>query len=151
MVKEGLSGQKLPRIEDKRHGVTFHYRGESPSAASRMRAAVKDAFSEIEAGSSIVLVPGKQAIEARPAGVDKGSSTRAMQEQLASGSLPIVVGDDVTDEDLFAAFAEDGVTVRVGKSSRKTRARYSVKSPAEVVAWLGEIEKVWREKGGGSG
>ncbi len=90
-VRERLSGQKLPRIEDKRHGVTFHYRGESPSAAARMRAAVR------------------------------------------------------------AAFADDGVAVRVGKGSRKTHAHYMLRSPAEVVDWLAEIEKLWREKGEGTG
>ncbi len=150
-VRERLSGQKLPRIEDKRHGVTFHYRGESPSAAARMRAAVRAAFAEMEAGASIVLVRGKQAIDARPAGVDKASSIRAMYEQLTPGALPIVLGDDVTDEDLFAAFADDGVAVRVGKGSRKTHAHYMLRSPAEVVDWLAEIEKLWREKGEGTG
>jgi trehalose-phosphatase len=150
-VKERMSGQKLPRIEDKRHSVTFHYRGESRSAASRMRAAVKAAFGEMEAGASIVLVRGKQAMEARPAGVDKASSIRALYEQLAPGALPIVLGDDVTDEDLFAAFADDGVAVRVGRSSRKTHAHYALKNPAEVVDWLAEIEKLWRGKDQGTG
>ena len=65
--------------------------------------------------------------------------------------LPIVLGGDLTDEDLFAAFADDGVTVRVGKGSRKTHAHYMLKSPAEVADWLAEIEKLWREKGQGTG
>jgi len=148
-VKEKVEGGQLPRIEDKRHGVSFHFRGENPPVATKMRSLVTAAFREIEEGSGLILVAGKQVLEARPEGVDKGTSTLAIQDQLAPGSLPIIVGDDITDEDLFDAYAKKGITVRVGGGTKKTSARYALKKPADLVAWLGEIEAVWRERGGG--
>lgn len=150
-VQEKVGSGRLPRIEDKRHAVAFHFRGEKPTVAARMRKAVKAAYDEVKEGASIKLIPGKQVLEARAGNVDKGESTRSMWEQLAPTSLPIVLGDDITDEDLFEAFADVGITVRVGKGSRKSAARYYLKSPADVLAWLREVEAIWRESGKGGG
>jgi len=143
-VKEKLGDAPGPRIEDKRHAVAFHFRGFPKTAAARMRAAVQAAFGEALEGSSLVLVPGKEMLEARVAGVEKGSCARAMQGKMAPGSLALVLGCDLTDEDLFAAFARDGITIGVG-SSKKTRARYVIRAQAEVILRLREIEATWRE------
>ena len=92
---------------------------------------------------TVMLVPGKQVLEARAVNVDKGESTRSIRKQLSPGSLPIAIGDDVTDEDLFEAFAKDGITVRVGKSARKTAARYYLRNPAELIGWLRDLGDFW--------
>ncbi|HTL69896.1 MAG TPA: trehalose-phosphatase [Candidatus Eisenbacteria bacterium] len=47
------------------------------------------------------------------------------------GALPIVIGDDRTDEDMFKAMRRFGITVRVGPS-RATHARYYLRSQREV-------------------
>ncbi len=144
VLKEKLGAAEGPRIEDKRHAIAFHFRGIPRAAAAKMRTAVQAAFRETVEKSSLVLVPGKEVLEARIAGVEKGSCARAMQEKIAPGSLPIVIGDDITDEDLFAAFAKDGITIVVGKP-RKTRARYVIERQEEVVPLLRELETIWRE------
>ncbi len=146
-LQEKVGGGKPPRIEDKRHALAFHFRGEKPTVAARMRKVVREAFDEIKEGARIKLVPGKQVLEARAENVDKGESTRSMWEQLAPSSLPIVLGDDVTDEDLFGAFSDVGITVRVGKAAQKSQAKYFLKSPADVITWLGEIQAMWRATG----
>lgn len=146
-VQEQIGGGQQPRIEDKRHALAFHFRGEKPAAAARMRKAIRAAFDEMKEGAAIDLVPGKQVLEARAKNVNKGESTHAMWEQLAPDSLPIVFGDDVTDEDLFRAFAKEGITVRVGKASLRSEARFCLKSPADVLAWLREIQALWRGAG----
>jgi trehalose 6-phosphate phosphatase len=143
-LREKVGSGKAPRIEDKRHALAFHFRGEKPAVAARMRKLVREAFDEIKEGASIKLVPGKQVLEARALNVNKGESTRSMWEQLAPASLPIVFGDDVTDEDLFEAFAKEGITVRVGRGARRSEARYFLKSPADVLAWLREIVEIRR-------
>ena len=147
MVQERLRGAPGPRIEDKRHAVTFHFSGVPKAAAARMRNAVQAAFREVLEGSSLVLVPGRELLEARIAAVEKGGSARAMQEKIAPGSLAIVIGDDQTDEDFFAVFARDGIPVVVG-SPKKTRARYRLRGQEEVIPRLREIETLWRETRG---
>ena len=145
-LKDRLGEATSPRIEDKRHAIAFHFRGFPRAEGRRMRTAVQAAFRALET-SSLVLVPGKEVLEARPAGVNKGSCARSMQERMRPGSLAVVMGDDVTDEDLFGAFAKDGITIAVGRAP-KTRARYTLKGPSEVVALLREIEAVRREPAG---
>lgn len=143
LLEEKIESGKPPRVEDKRHAIAFHFRGEKPGVAARQRTAIRAAFEEMGPTHTVMLVPGKQVLEARAVNVDKGESTRAVWKQLSPGSLPIVIGDDITDEDLFEAFAEEGITVRVGKSARKTSARYYLRNPAEVVAWLRDLPTLW--------
>jgi trehalose-phosphatase len=142
-LKDRLGSAPSPRIEDKRHAIAFHFRGFPRAEGRRMRTAVQAAFRALE-NSSLVLVPGKEVLEARPSGVNKGSCARSMQERMRPGSLAVVMGDDVTDEDLFRAFERDGITIAVGRAP-KTRARYSLKGPAEVIAFLRDIEAARRE------
>ena len=144
VLREKLGSAEGPRIEDKRHAIAFHFRGIPRPAAARMRTAVQAAFRETVEESNLVLVPGKEVLEARIAGVEKGSCARAMQEKIASGSLAIVIGDDITDEDLFRAFVKDGIAVVVG-SPKKTAARYAIERQADVIPWLREVEALWRE------
>jgi trehalose 6-phosphate phosphatase len=63
-----------------------------------------------------------------------------MQEATFAGRTPVFVGDDVTDEDGFAAVnALNGYSVRVGtEKSTTTAARFHFGSVSAVVAWLRE-------------
>ncbi len=144
-LRERLGDAPAPRIEDKGQALAFHFRGFPPSEIRRMRQAVRDAFEALGDETPIRLAPGKQVLEARRAGIDKGRCALALSARAGRGSLPIVLGDDVTDEDLFAAFAADGITVRVGRRSGKTQARYWVRSPEEVLHWLREILRIRQE------
>ena len=54
-------------------------------------------------------------------------------ERLASTTV-LAIGDDRTDEDLFAAVPGDGITIRVGPGP--TRARFRLESVAAVRALL---------------
>ena len=54
------------------------------------------------------------------------------------GTLPIIVGDDLTDERAFALLPH-GLTVRVGKNLR-TRARFLLRDPEEVKVFLRKLE-----------
>lgn len=59
------------------------------------------------------------------------------KEILPSPSLPIYIGDDVTDEDAFAAIPE-GITIRVGESAG-TRAQFllpDVHAVGQFLHWL---------------
>ena len=58
---------------------------------------------------------------------------------LPASTLPIYVGDDVTDESAFTALKR-GVTIRVGLP-RRTRARFRLRNPLEVWEFLRRLEK----------
>jgi trehalose 6-phosphate phosphatase len=74
----------------------------------------------------------------------KGTAVRRLLAQpKLRGSFPFYFGDDLSDESAFAAVGR-GVSVHVGKG-HATRARYSVRTPAEVAIALGKLEAVLSE------
>jgi trehalose-phosphatase len=146
LTRERIGTGTMPRVEDKRHAVLFHFKGFPRREIARMQKAVRAAFEEVGECSTLVLVPGPQSMEARIAGVEKGPSAHAMQARLAPRSLVIVVGDKTTQEDFFAAFSEEAVTVVISAGALKSRARYRTKSPEEAIAWLRGVGAAWRER-----
>lgn len=120
-------------VEDKEASVALHYRL-APEAAP----AVRDTTEQLSRALGLVLQEGAMVSELRTAGPNKGDSLRAfMAWPPFTGAVPIAIGDDLTDEDAFAAAeALGGYGILVGEP-RPTHARYRLGSVAEVLAWLG--------------
>jgi trehalose 6-phosphate phosphatase len=90
-------------LEDKGLSATVHYRNApDPEAA---RAAILDALGEV--GPELELRPGRMSVEIRPVGLgDKGAASRRIIDRFALSGV-VVMGDDVTDLDMFGAVAEE--------------------------------------------
>ena len=114
---EGTSGIL---IEAKPAGVAVHYRA-APELEDDAVSALTRAVDEFQ---SFHVIRGKMVVEARPVGADKGAAVDALLAlPQFSGRTPIFLGDDVTDEDGFAAVARHGgVGVKIGPGD--TIARY---------------------------
>lgn len=118
-------------IEDKGAAVAAHYRLAPQyelTLGERMRG-----FAEA-AGPDWALQLGKMVYEIRPARASKGDAVeRFLREPPFSGRLPLALGDDLTDESMFAvANARGGMTFRVGRSDAKTCAMSTIASPSHV-------------------
>jgi trehalose 6-phosphate synthase/phosphatase len=50
----------------------------------------------------------------------------------------VAIGDDVTDEDMFRAVPEHGVSIAVG--SQPTHAQYRLRDSSEVRSFLRELD-----------
>jgi len=122
-------------LEDKGLGLAVHYR-KAPEAEE---AVIRNSRA-IAATTGLVLQLGRMVAELRTPGADKGASVRAfMAEQPFTGSVPVFVGDDLTDEDGFAAAAElGGYGVLVGET-RDTAARHGLADVGAVLGWLGAL------------
>jgi trehalose 6-phosphate phosphatase len=118
-------------IEDKGAAVAAHYRL-APQyelvLGERMRA-----FAD-EAGPDWALQLGKMVYEIRPARASKGDAVeRLLREPPFTGRVPLALGDDLTDESMFAvANARGGLTFRVGRAEAKTCALGTIPSPGHV-------------------
>jgi trehalose 6-phosphate phosphatase len=119
-------------LEDKELSVAVHYR-----AAPEAEEAVKAAAARLAGRTGLQLQAGTMVCELRTPGGGKGEALRAfMREQPFAGRRPVMVGDDLTDEDAFAAAAAaSGFGVLVGPA-RPTAAHYRLESVEAVGAWL---------------
>ncbi|MCW1431652.1 trehalose-phosphatase [Novosphingobium sp. JCM 18896] len=121
-------------LEHKSFGVALHYRA-VPEAEGEVRELAAQLAQELD----LALQPGKMMVELRVSGGDKGLAVeRLMRRPPMRGTVPVFIGDDVTDEPGFeAALALNGHAILVGEE-RPTAARYRLPNPAEVRAWLAD-------------
>jgi trehalose 6-phosphate phosphatase len=121
-------------IEDKDLALAVHYRARPEAAALCEQHA---AAAAADAGAR--LMAGKQVIEIKPRGIDKGAALqRFMAAAPFAGRLPVFVGDDVTDEDGFAAAqALGGIGIKVGPGDSQARHRFH--DIEEVFEWLNSL------------
>lgn len=118
--------------EAKRHGAAVHYRSAPALECEVIRFAVETA-----ATHGLVVKRGKCVAELVHRGADKAGAVRAfMGEPPFRGSVPIFVGDDITDEDGFRAASEMGGFGIIVGDRASAFARYRLANPAEVHAWL---------------
>ncbi len=144
-LRERLADVPGVLVEDKGLSATVHYRATPHPLVERVRAAV---FEEaVRASGALTVRPARRALEIRPqVEWDKGRAAREILRRAFGEDWPdrvavVCVGDDQTDEDLFAALPPAAVTVRVGADPAATAARYVARDPDEVrafLAWLAE-------------
>ena len=91
-------------------------------------------------GHGFQIQHGKQMVEIRPSGPDKGQALHSLMATAPfTGRVPMVFGDDLTDESAFQAAAElGGWSVIVGPR-RPTRADYALPGPAAMRDWLAAL------------
>ena len=94
-------------VEDKNYSLALHYR-KAPQKAERLRqhvAASRIAFSQ----EPTELLLGKAMLEIKRPGINKGDSIRKLMAHPPFASrVPVFIGDDVTDESVFAVLPEIG-------------------------------------------
>lgn len=139
-LPEGLSAAIEDLIKDMR-GVWLEQKG--PVAAIHFRAA-PEFESAILAGMNTILSQfsdyksqhGNKIVEAKPLAANKGRFIRQqMHRHSFSGRLPVMIGDDTTDEDAFAVVQDlGGKAVKVGPG--KSCASYRAPKITDVYSFL---------------
>jgi trehalose 6-phosphate phosphatase len=123
-------------LEDKGKALALHYRL-APHRGDEIRAIVERlARDESE---WLRLIAGKMVFEVQPRHYGKGGAIAAfMAEPPFRGRLPVVLGDDTTDEDGFAEVnRRGGLSIRVGPPDAATCAAYGLPSISAVYRWIG--------------
>ncbi len=118
-------------IEDKAYSLAIHYR------RSRAKKAARSAIlGAIESLGDVRVIGGKQVINVLPADAPhKGIALEHARDRLRCDTA-VYVGDDETDEDVFA-LDQPGrlLTIRVGRG-RDSLAAYSLRNQGEIDALL---------------
>ncbi|MBI4305048.1 MAG: hypothetical protein HY678_01890 [Chloroflexi bacterium] len=109
--------------------IVWHYRNADEDIA-RWQARELIAHLESSRGARSRSRRERKIVEIRQRGVNKGTAYRAVVEQFGPFDFGLGLGDDTTDEDLFAALPETANSVHVGEGP--SRAREGLASPAAV-------------------
>jgi trehalose 6-phosphate phosphatase len=124
-------------LEDKGYSLALHYRL-APHAEKAIYAAVSLIRADLP-NAPIEVLPGKCVCEIKHSGFDKASGVRElMAHEPFKGRNPIFIGDDVTDESVFAIMPElGGVAYSVGRRAQGVAGHFD--EPADVREWLARL------------
>jgi trehalose 6-phosphate phosphatase len=124
-------------LEDKGYSLALHYR-----LAPHAEKAIYEAVSLIRAdlpSAPIEVLPGKCVCEIKHSGFTKATGVRElMTHEPFKGRRPIFIGDDVTDETVFAIMPElDGQAFSVGRRAHGVAGHFD--EPRDVREWLAHL------------
>ena len=124
-------------LEDKGYSLALHYR-----LAPHAEKAIYEAVSLIRAdlpNAPIEVMPGKCVCEIKHSGFTKASGVlELMKHEPFRGRRPFFIGDDVTDESVFAIMPDlDGLAFSVGRRAKGVAGHFD--APSDVREFLGHL------------
>ncbi|HEY5748261.1 MAG TPA: bifunctional alpha,alpha-trehalose-phosphate synthase (UDP-forming)/trehalose-phosphatase [Chryseolinea sp.] len=123
-------------VEEKDHTLAWHYRNVDPELGFVRSRELLDNLYHLVRNAQLQVIDGNKVIEVRVVGVDKGVAARHLIQEHPSDFV-LAIGDDKTDEDMFKALADKGITIKVGPGH--TQAQYTVPSQKEVLGLLYQL------------
>jgi trehalose-phosphatase len=129
------------RLERKQASLALHWRGLPVLATVKVQAKAREAWEPLAHEGELQLLPFDGGIELRAPACNKQHAVKAVLSETTGHSAIAYLGDDVTDEDAFAAVKPRGVAVLVRPELRETQADVWLQPPRELIAFL----KRWRE------
>ncbi|GAA2241734.1 trehalose-phosphatase [Herbiconiux moechotypicola] len=118
-------------VETKPAGFALHTRLVAPAEAEHAQVAARSSAAPEE--NRLTVRSGKNVLEFSVRSTTKGDAVRALRERTGADAV-LFAGDDVTDEDGFAALRPVDLGIKVGAGA--TRAAHRVAGPAEMAAAL---------------
>ncbi len=123
-------------LEDKRYALALHYRLARPEDMRVIEGFLAAVREYQRKGITLEVIHGKKVVEVRPVGSNKGKAVQFLLAGKYTNTLPIYIGDDLTDEEAFVALGERGVTIIVADPPRASAAQCYLKDHREVLRFL---------------
>src|SRR5690606_11330879 len=111
--------------EEKEASLAWHYRLCDARFGRRQARDVIAHLNDVLANQPLEVLSGKMVVEVRVQGINKGTLMHRFHELKRTFDFQLAVGDDTTDEYLFAAMPESGYSIKVGTGP--TRAHHRLK------------------------
>jgi len=131
------------RLECKPASVALHWRGLPALAVAKIREQALSTWSPLVRGNDVELLSFDGGIELRAHGCSKQHAVKAILSETAGDGAVAYLGDDITDEDAFAAVKARGIAVLVRPQYRDTRADIWIRPPRELLAFI----RRWQARG----
>ena len=124
-------------IEEKDFSLVWHYRTADSDLGLIRVLELKDALLDLTSNLNLEVLEGNKVIEVRNAGVNKGrSALRWVTKELWDYILAI--GDDTTDEDIFAVLPKTAYSIKIGLDP--SQARFNLDSVFDTNKLLRELK-----------
>jgi len=117
-------------IEVKAVAIAWHYRMADLETGARRANELRLHLNQMLSNQPVEILSGNRVLEIRPHGIHKGRIVPPLTPERLARTAVIAIGDDRTDEDLFASLPPEAITVRVGPGP--TRARFRLEGTAQV-------------------
>ena len=128
-------------VEDKEFSFCVHYRNADEATGRNAGRILKKVL--VPWRKSLRVLGGKKIWEVLPPEVPgKFVAVQGALAKMPRGTAAIYIGDDETDEGVFAVLRNQ-ITVRVGAVDG-TRARYFLPAPPDVLRFLSRLDREFR-------
>jgi trehalose 6-phosphate synthase/phosphatase len=117
-------------IEVKAVAIAWHYRMADLEIGARRANELRIHLNQLLSNQPVEILAGNRVLEIRPYGVHKGRIIPPMSPEREARTTILAIGDDRTDEDLFASLPPDAISARVGPGP--TRARFRLDGTPSV-------------------
>jgi trehalose 6-phosphate synthase/phosphatase len=129
-------------IEEKQFSLVWHYRKVDNKLALVRSMELKDALLHLTANLNLGVLDGNKVIEIKKVGVNKGRAALrwiSRQNTLDKKDWDFIlsIGDDLTDEDVFAILPKSAYSIKVGLSP--SRARFNLDSVSDVKLLISKL------------
>ncbi len=147
LLSDELAHLKGVLVENKGLSLSVHYRlVRGKSNLAELNKIFYRAVNPWRIKKKVKLTFGKKVFEIRPpVKWDKGKCLKyllAKSSQFRVKPLPIALGDDRTDEDMFNAVKDKGISIFVGRPGISSSARYYLRNVDEVKNFLERLIRV---------
>ncbi|MEO6760944.1 MAG: bifunctional alpha,alpha-trehalose-phosphate synthase (UDP-forming)/trehalose-phosphatase [Candidatus Saccharimonadales bacterium] len=124
-------------VEQKSTALVWHYRTAQPYAAQKNLVILKRLLKPLATPLKLLVKQGNMILEIKPANTNKGI---AVSKWLKSKpDFILCIGDDYTDEDMFAVLLDTSYSVKVGRG--RSLARFRLKNSMEVRTLLNRLSQ----------
>jgi trehalose 6-phosphate synthase/phosphatase len=110
-------------IETKSVALAWHYRMADQDSGARRANELRLHLSQLLSNQPVEILAGNKVIEIRPYGIHKGRIVPPLSPERQATTTILAMGDDRTDEDLFAALPPPAITIKVGPGATQARFR----------------------------
>jgi trehalose 6-phosphate synthase/phosphatase len=117
-------------VENKEYALAWHYRLVDAEFGAWLANELVTTLENLLSGTELAVIHGNKVVEVRYAWANKGEVATRLAEGFRRKSFVLAMGDDRTDEDMFARLPRSAWTVRVGNGS--TSARFRIASSEEA-------------------
>lgn len=126
-------------VEKKPLGLAIHWRGVEPAKVEEIQNELLEVLPRFTVGTGLSIHAFDGGLELRSPEISKGEAVKTILGEMEDQTVAAYIGDDLTDEDAFAALKEccaQSVGVLAREELRNTKADLWVRPPEELLDFL---------------